>query len=224
MHTNLTKIKFHLNASLYLKDPETSDLGRKIIKQGIELIAEIGFDDFTFRKLAVAIDSTEASIYRYFENKYKLLIYLTSWYWEYINFQLELELSNIASPIKRLEKSIQILTTPVASSWQSEYFNLDKLHNIIVYESQKSFLIKDVDKENNLGAYLSYKEVVARVSAIILEINKRYEFSNMLVSTMIEGAHLQLFFSEHLPRLTNTKKENMITKFYTHLIFNAIKN
>ncbi|MBK8847148.1 MAG: TetR/AcrR family transcriptional regulator [Bacteroidetes bacterium] len=224
MQTNLSKIKFHLNTSLFRKDPETSDLGRKLIMHGIDMIAELGFDDFTFRKLAIAINSTEASIYRYFENKYKFLIYITSWYWEFIDFQLGLELNNIPSPTKRLEKSIQILTTPIETKWESGYINLSNLHNIIANESQKSFLIKDVDKENNLGAYFAYKQVVARVSDIILEINKRYEYPNMLASTMIEGAHLQMFFAEHLPRLTNTKKVNMITKFYTNLIFKAIKN
>ena len=47
----------------------------------------------------------------------------------------------------------------------------------------------------------------------------------MLVSTMIEGAHQQKFFSEHIPSLTDVKKDDtVITEFYTQLVFNSIKN
>jgi len=49
------------------------------------LIAEIGFEELNFKKLAIAMDSTEASVYRYFENKYKLLTYLVSWYWDFMH-------------------------------------------------------------------------------------------------------------------------------------------
>jgi hypothetical protein len=46
----------------------------------------------------------------------------------------------------------------------------------------------------------------------------------MLLSTIIEGAHLQVFFAEHLPRLTNIQKtEDYVSKFYTELALKAIK-
>ena len=73
-------IKITLNEGLYLREPQDSLLGRKIIEQSILLIDEIGFESFTFKKLAAAIQSTEASIYRYFVNKHFLLLYLVSWY------------------------------------------------------------------------------------------------------------------------------------------------
>ena len=63
-------IKFKLNESLYNRDPQDTDLGRKIIKHSIELMDEIGFEAFTFKKLAHRISSTEKSVYRYFENKH----------------------------------------------------------------------------------------------------------------------------------------------------------
>jgi len=53
------EIKFNLNERLFLKDPQDSELGKKIIKSSITLIDELGFEAFTFRKLAVAINSTE---------------------------------------------------------------------------------------------------------------------------------------------------------------------
>ena len=46
----------------------------------------------------------------------------------------------------------------------------------------------------------------------------------MLASTMIEGAHQQKFFSEHIPSLTDVQKDDsVITDFYTQLILNSIK-
>lgn len=40
------------------------------------MIYKTGYEAFTFKKLAEDIGTTEAGIYRYFENKYKLLVYL----------------------------------------------------------------------------------------------------------------------------------------------------
>ena len=63
-----------VNDKLYIKDPQSSELGQKIIENGIILIDEIGFENFTFRRLALKIESTEASVYRYFENKQKFFL------------------------------------------------------------------------------------------------------------------------------------------------------
>ena len=74
-------IQIEVNPNLYSKNPDSTELGRKIISKGIELIHEIGFEAFNFKKLGAVISSPESSIYRYFENKHALLVYLTSWYW-----------------------------------------------------------------------------------------------------------------------------------------------
>jgi len=61
---------------LSIKDPLQSKLGRKIITHSIILLDEIGFEAFTFKKLAIKMGSNETSLYRYFENKHFLLLYL----------------------------------------------------------------------------------------------------------------------------------------------------
>lgn len=45
-------IQMKLNERLYLRDPQDTKLGRKIIQHSILLIDEIGFEAFTFKKLA----------------------------------------------------------------------------------------------------------------------------------------------------------------------------
>ena len=77
-------MQVNIHNGLYLRDPKETTLGQSILKHSIILIDELGFEHFTFKKLAAKINSTEASIYRYFENKHLLLVYLSNWYWEYM--------------------------------------------------------------------------------------------------------------------------------------------
>ena len=69
-------LKITMNEKLFLRNPEETELGKNIIQQSIVLIHEIGFEAFTFKKLAAEIGTTEAGVYRYFENKHLLLIYI----------------------------------------------------------------------------------------------------------------------------------------------------
>jgi len=100
MNTVLTHIKIQVNEKIYVKDPETSTLGKKIIQESILLIEAIGFEDFTFKKLGERIGSNESSIYRYFESKHKLLLYLSSWYWGWMEYRLVFSTNNIKSPLE----------------------------------------------------------------------------------------------------------------------------
>jgi len=103
-------IHFKLNDALYLKDPESSNLGKQIVRTSIELIFSLGFETFTFKKLAIEVGTTEATVYRYFENKHRLLLYIINWYWKYLDFQLFLHLKNITDKKKKLELAKQSLS------------------------------------------------------------------------------------------------------------------
>lgn len=220
----LPRIKIPVNEKLFLIDPLSSKLGKNIVLTSIALIDEIGFEKFTFKKLGVAIDSPEASIYRYFKSKNQLLTYLISWYWGWMEYRLVFELANITSAEYRLEKAIALITTTANTKIEMEGADVSKLHRIVISESAKSYLTKDVDKANKEGAFYNYKQFVVRLAAIIKEINPDYKYPNMLLSTIIEGAHLQIFFAEHLPLLTNKKRSaNYVTKFYTDLALSSIK-
>tara|TARA_R110002049_G_scaffold129408_6_gene287191 strand:- start:238 stop:936 length:699 start_codon:yes stop_codon:yes gene_type:complete len=218
-----SKLEIKANDSLFLKHPDSSELGRKIIVGSIDLIHKIGFDAFTFRKLAVSIASTEASIYRYFESKYKLLLYLTSWYWGWMEYRLLFFITNVDSPVERLDRAISLLTERVVVNNNSTHIDTSKLNQIIICESSKAYLIKDVDIENKEGAYSDYKQLVGRISDIIMEINPTYKYPHMLVSTVIEGAHHQHYFAAHLPKLTDViKGEDAVTTFYKEMVLKAI--
>jgi len=218
-----TSFKFDLNDSLYLKDPLSSDLGTNLIERSIDLMDDIGYESFTFRKLAIEINSTEASIYRYFESKHKLLLYLYDWYWNWMEFKLEFAFANISSATERLDIAIRILTESVVVDGSFQHINEVKLNRIIISESSKCYLTRSVDKENLEGVFLAYKRLVQLVSDIILEINPEYDYPHMLVSTTVEGAHLQRYFALHLPRLTDTVSgRDAVTSFYTELTHRTI--
>ncbi len=224
MDNLLSNLKINVSDSLYQIDPATSKLGKKIIINSVEMIVALGFEKFTFKKLGEVIGSPEASIYRYFKSKNQVLSYLISWYWGWMEYRLVFETSNIPSAEIRLEKSIALVSSNVIDKLSIEGIEIIKLHQIIISESIKSYLTKDVDKANKEGAFLNYKKFVERISKIIHEINPKYKYPHMLLTTIIEGAHLQVFFGQHLPHLTNKQKSpDYVTKFYTSLAQQSIK-
>ncbi|MCF6182848.1 TetR/AcrR family transcriptional regulator [Lutibacter sp.] len=217
-------IKINVNSNLYLKNPDTSELGNSIISNSIELIDELGFEKFTFKKLSIKINSPESSIYRYFKSKHTLLIYLTSWYWSWTDYRLVLTTININSPKEKLKRSLNILTEPVLEDKLVSYVNEVLLHKIISTESVKAYQTKDVDEENKNGCFTTYKNVVNQIANLILEINPTFKFPHMLISTVVEGSHRQRYYSAHIPSLTDTKSnEDVISKFYSELVFKMIK-
>jgi len=222
----MKNLQIHIEVcpELYLKNPDSSELGQKIVSNSIGMINELGFESFTFKKLGLKIASPESSIYRYFENKHTLLIYLTSWYWSWIEYQLVFASANIDSPVEQLKRSINILTQPIEVDNSFSHINEVLLHDIIITESAKTYHTKAVDNENEKGYFKAYKQVVQRISDIVLEINPTFEFPHMLISTVIEGAHQQRYFAEHLPSLTDLKKgKDSISEFYTQIVFKMIK-
>ncbi len=221
---SLHNIKITVNENVYVKDPESSELGRRIIQGSILLIHEIGFEAFTFKKLGAEVGTTEASIYRYFVSKHHLLVYLTLWYWGWMEYRIILKLTNIDDPTERLKRAIHVLTEKIERDTDFSQIDEVKLNQIVVAESSKVYLNKQVDRDNSVGFFKPYKELVHRIGNIILEINPNFKYPHMLVSTIIEGAHHQHFFAEHLPRLTDIiDGEDAISNFYTTLAIRSIQ-
>jgi AcrR family transcriptional regulator len=218
-------VSFKLNQNIYLKDPESTDLGKQIVKQGIDLIYSIGFENFTFKKLAIEMQTTEASIYRYFENKHKLLLYIFNWYWNYVSFLLEYKLQNVEDAHKKLQVFIDLLSSELPQLDGQFEYNKKFLNHIIIHESSKVYLIKDIHEFNKDDVFRPYKELCKCISEIILECNPNYKFPHSLSSTLIETAHHQQFFASHLPSLTdvsNIAPDQYVKLFLNNLIESVI--
>tara|TARA_R100001377_G_C3174529_1_gene104302 strand:+ start:407 stop:1078 length:672 start_codon:yes stop_codon:yes gene_type:complete len=223
MKSLLSNIKIVVPEIIYVKDPESTDLGKRIIEHSILLIDDIGFENFTFKKLGIQIESNESSIYRYFESKHKLLLYLTSWYWAWIEYQLVFETHSVSNPKDKLIKAIEILTKTVTEDQSFSHINEIALNRIIINENSKSFSTKEVDKENKEGYFSIYKRVINRLSNLILDVNSNYTHALSLASNIIEGGLHQHFLMHHFSTLTNCKNSNDSSKFFVDLTKKALK-
>lgn len=223
MKNLLTVLKISVPDKIFIKDPETSELGKRIIERSIILINEIGFESFTFKKLGTKIGSNESSIYRYFESKHKLLLYLSSWYWAWLEYQLVIETFSISNPFNKLEKAVTIATRIIEDDNNFSHINETLLYRIIVNESSKSFLTKEVDTENKEGYFEVYKRVIIRISEMILDVKKEYPYALSLASTIIEGGLYQHFLNEHFLSITNCKEGKTPTNFFIDLVKNTLK-
>jgi len=223
MEELLTQMKIQVNEKVFLKDPDSSEIGRKIINNSIFLIDEIGFEEFTFKKLGLEIGSPESTIYRYFENKHKILLYLTIWYWSWLEYRLVFGTANIISLNEKLNTAIKLLVEPIQEDSDFSHINEVVLNRIVISESAKSYFTKKVGVDNKDGVFKVYKRLVQRVGDLVLAINPDFEYPNMLISTVIEGAHQQRYFGEHLPSLTNVRNGNKdISNFFIQMVFRTI--
>lgn len=220
----LQNLKVTINDKIYLKDPESSDLGKRIIEHSILIIYEIGFESFTFKKLGEKIGSNESSIYRYFENKHKLLLYLASWYWGWLEYQLVFSTNSISDPKEKLTKAIEIITRTTKEDSAFSHINEILLNKIVINEYSKSYLTKEVDTENKEGYFSIYKRLVTRIKDMIVEVDGTYKFPSSLASTIMEGALHQHFLKDHFSSLTDCDEEHSPTQYFTDLVFRTLKN
>lgn len=223
MPTFLSNIRIDVSDKIYLKDPHTSELGKLILSQGCEMMGELGLEKFNFKKLAIEAGTTESAVYRYFENKHKLLLYYVSWYWGWLEYNLAFGTANIDSDEKRLETAIRIVTQDL-DEIKNAPFDLNCLQRVIIAEGAKAYLTKSVDDENTEGLFIQFKNLCGRISDMITQIAPKYPFAHSLASLFIESHLDQLYFSEHLPSLCDLNgNDNTRFNFYNNLIFSSIE-
>lgn len=215
-----------INEKLFNRDPNSSELGKKIISHSVELIYELGFESFTFKKLAEEIGTTEAGIYRYFSNKHRLLIYLVNWYWSWLEFQVDYHTNNVTNPEQKLRKIIALLISDVREIEKQEHINKKKLYEIANVEGVKSFLTKQVYDDNKAQLFKPYKDLCARIANVMKEINPRYKYPRSLSSTLLEMSHFQKFFMQNLPSLTdfgNKPDDKHVAAFLESMVLSCLK-
>jgi AcrR family transcriptional regulator len=223
----MATLQLQMNESLFLRNPQDTELGRRIIDQSIKMIDDLGIEKFTFKRLAESIDSTEASIYRYFENKHKLLVYLIAWYWNWLEYSIDFHTQNLSSPEAKLKTAIRIVTEKKHRDPLFPNIDEEVLQRIVINESDKTYLTKQVDEENEVGLFRGFKSLCSEIADIVLEINPHYKYARALASTLLQASQQQIFFAEHLPALTNFEfeddkhhKEN--SEFLFNLLIKAI--
>ena len=223
-------VHIRMNERLFLREPEGSDLGRRIVRQGILLFDEIGFEEATFRKLAERMNTKEASIYRYFENKHRLLVYLIAWYWQWIDFQVVFQTNNLTDPREKLERFLRLILLLDVDNSLSDEIDMKALHNIVIREASKAYLTHHVTEDNRQQLFKPYKDLCQRIANIILDYRPSYPYAHSRASSLIETAHYQAFFMQNLPALTDfglakadePQATNKLLDFMRHLLFSSL--
>ncbi len=198
-------LQIHVSKNLYLRDPEETELGRQIVSESIKLIDKIGFEKFTFKKLAAEISSTEASVYRYFESKHQLLLYLVSWYWLWIEYRIQYRVSNIKDHTERLKIVVLTLTESTADDPASTHVDEEILHRIVVAESAKAYLAPEMRTPKSDELFRAYQSLIDRISGIIHEAKPKYTTPRALASSLVVLAHRQSFYAKFIPTVTDLK-------------------
>ncbi len=223
MSQTFPAIAFKLEEPVFLKDPVASELGRKLLAEGAQLMTESGYEDFTFKKLAARIGSTEASVYRYFENKHKLLLFYFLYFWYETEHRMAFATANIPDPSKRLSAAVNSLIE-MPPNPAGSMINPQILKDLVVREFPKVYLTKSVDEENDRGVFQVYKRVVQNLVNITSEISPEYPWTKPLISTVMEAIFFQQFYAEHLPSLTYPWRDrNEFGHFFCDLILKTIK-
>ena len=219
------QVKFDINEKVYLRNPESSEVGKLMVKKAIDLIYVLGFEQFTFKKLAAEINSTEATIYRYFENKHRLLLYILNWYWCYMEFLVTFKLENVSDKKEKLKNIVYLLTHELSESASQFDYNKKFLNQIVITESSKVYLVKEVAEINKNEVFKPYKDLCSKIAEVITQYNSSYKYPRSLSTTLIETSHHQQYFSVNLPRLTDISSKNnseYTSQFIEELLFKVL--
>ena len=132
-----------------------------------------------------------------------LLLFLVSWFWEWVNYLIDINSKNITDPKQKLTIIISTMVFASKENPSIEYVNESVLHRIIISEGAKTYHTKLVDSENKEGLFRNYKSLVDNVSRVILAIKPDFKYPRALASNLFEMANNHIYFGKHLPRLTD---------------------
>ncbi len=219
-------LQVQVSEALYLRDPEKTELGQHIVSDGIELLDELGFDKFTFKKLAAKIDSTEASIYRYFRSKHQFLQYVVSWYWAKLEYDISYEINNLKDPKEKLDRAISIIARSDADDPATTHVNEKTLHKIVVAEAARVYMTKKPEDVKDEELFSGYNLLRERLQSIIKELKPDFKFTRKLAMILIMTIHQQIFHTELGIDRSKTKSKKQarvqIVQFARHLVYSAL--
>ncbi len=225
MNKILAQINFSVTECLSTKNPIGSEIGQEILRKSSQMIVRDGIDVFTFKKLAVEMGSTESTIYRYFENKHQLLLYLSSWYWNLLEVKLAFITSNVQNPTERLDLALQFLGHPINELSATTFLDESVLHQIVIRDSSKSINTLGMTAKKNTEYLEAYINLVKRLGEIIHKVNGKYKFPNALAINLIETSHHQTHLQSTIPGVSDLDgNPKNIHKFLHQLAFTASEN
>lgn len=223
----MSRYSFSLSSDLYLRDPLSSDKGKAILKEGAPLILSAGLEAFTAKKLAEAAGLTEATVYKYFANKQKLLQYYFQLYWTWLEQQIKVFTAVEDDPYQRLIKAVRILSEMPEVAADPGLVSKDVLRKLLVQEGAKAYHHAEVDADNDKKLFAAYKSVAKVLGEMILEVDPKHPYPLSLATTLLEMSHSLEFYRDHLPSLTDFPgdfNQSKLTGFLMHIVNSSLTN
>ncbi len=226
----MTRSNKDLNISpkLYVRDPQTTDLGKKMLQESVVLIDETGFEEFGIDKLARHLEVEEDEIYQYFESKHQIFVFLLNWYWEKTIVLIDSNTAQIHDPIQKLKKIIDLLVQGANYGPFADFIDDARLQNIVIRESAKGYRRDALGKEHQGDLFFSFEDLCSKITPTLLEINARFPYPRTLASTLIETANNTLYFAHHNPKLLDLQPSrgrmvnDQVIEMVEYLIFNIL--
>ena len=218
----MTNVLLRPDPALWLRDPETTDVGRRMLVGGLGLMNEIGLEACTFRKLADHVGSTEVTLYRYFPNKHRLLQFYFQLYWLWLR-QL------CGQQVERSDDSraaLQLSIDAICGVWPRDLppLQLDPcaLRELVIGEGMKSYLHKNVDADNAKRLFAPYKALSAFLAGRLKACRRDVPMPRSFATTIIEMSHSLPFAMEHLPSLTELSSRKDLRQLSRHLLHQTV--
>lgn len=217
-----THLLIRPDPALHLKDPGGSEMGRALLRSGLDLMLELGLEGFTFRKLAQHAGTTEVTVYKYFPNKQRLLQYYYQLYWLWMR-QVGMEiLEREPDNRKALERTVEVLCGVWPRNLPPLQLEPHGLRTLVIAEGMKSYLHKQVDDDNARRLFQPYKELSAFVAGRLTACRADVPWPRSFATTVIEMAHSLPFLMEHLPSLTELSNRKDLKQLAQHLLHRTI--
>lgn len=198
--------------ALYLKNPKESRTGNAIIEHAARMIASEGIEHLTFKKLAASCGCTEATVYRYFENKHKLLLYILNIFWIWQEYRMVLNTQNITDPYEKLQHALSVIANPQIPVDLGDFGK--HILQTAIHEGVKIHLSRELADEINNGSLAAYHRLVQRLEDLISSYHSRYAFSAALAVTIIDNALQQLFFIRYFAGMSGKIKTTEMLEIY----------
>jgi hypothetical protein len=126
---------------------------------------------------------------------------------------------------EKLTNIIQLLTHELPESSGQLDYNKKYLHQIVITESSKVYLVKEVNEINRNHVFKPYKDLCAKIADVISAYNPKYKYPKTLSSTLVETSHFQQYFGNYLPNLTDNKNQaddEFVANFLHNLLFKVL--
>lgn len=223
MHSLAEIFELHIPDAVFVKNPRESELGMKILHKGTEMLAKEGIDSFNFKKLAIAIQTTEASAYRYFDNKHKFLLYVINIYYGWMEYSIAVAEYEEKKTENKIKRAIESIIAPNHMPVDNVEF-AKNIRKVAIQEGVKLHFNLHIKDEIKNGSMTCYSRLTQRLSGLIRNIAPHYQFSEPLANLVIESVFHQLFQIGIMSKSDVVKHEKKIQLFLTQLIQQTIKN